>query len=47
MTSEDFTTTVTLAAGTQVMTVWDDTSSYNLDYISLTPQAQAIMAPAG
>jgi hypothetical protein len=38
---KDFTTPVTLAAGTQVMTVWEDTGSYNLDYISLTPQAEA------
>src|SRR5262249_49228504 len=38
---QDFTTTVNLAAGTQVMTVWDDTGGYNLDYIKLTPQADA------
>ncbi len=38
---EDFTTTVTLTAGTQVMTVWEDSGGYNLDSISLTPQAQA------
>jgi endoglucanase Acf2 len=37
----DFTTTVTLAAGTQVMKVWEDTGAYNLDYVSLTPQAEA------
>jgi endoglucanase Acf2 len=38
---QDFTSTVTLAAGTQVMTVWQDSGGYNLDYLSLTPQAQA------
>jgi endoglucanase Acf2 len=38
---KDFTATVTLPAGTQVMTVWVDGGAYNLDYLSLTPQAQA------
>src|SRR5437588_12776867 len=38
---KDFTTTVTLAAGTQVMAVWEDSGACNLDYISLTPQALA------
>jgi endoglucanase Acf2/fibronectin type 3 domain-containing protein len=37
---QDFTTTLTLAAGTQIMTVWEDTGAYNLDYISLTPQTE-------
>jgi endoglucanase Acf2 len=49
---QDFTTTLTLAAGTQVMTVYEDTGEYNLDYIGLTPQAEANLpeqayAPAG
>jgi endoglucanase Acf2 len=48
----DFTATLTLAAGTQVMTVWEDAGAYNLDYIGLTPQAEAnppeqAYAPAG
>jgi endoglucanase Acf2 len=38
---QDFITAVNLAAGTQVMAVWDDTGGYNLDYIKLTPQADA------
>jgi endoglucanase Acf2 len=49
---KDFTTTITLMAGTQVMTVWEDAGGYNLDYISLTPQGEANLpekayAPAG
>jgi endoglucanase Acf2 len=49
---KDFTATITLASGTQVMTVWEDSGAYNLDYISLTPQAEAnpaekAYAPAG
>src|SRR5262249_52311497 len=38
---QDFTATVNLAAGTQVLTVWDDTGGYNLDFLELTPQADA------
>ncbi len=38
---QDFTTSVTLSSGTQVMTVWEDSGGYNLDYISLTPGADA------
>jgi hypothetical protein len=33
-----------LPAGTQVMTVWVDSGAYNLDYISLTPEALAFVA---
>jgi hypothetical protein len=40
-TYKDFTTTVPLTAGTQVMTVWEDSGGYNLDYLSLTAEAQA------
>ncbi len=38
---QDLTATVTLAAGRQIMTVWDDASGYNLDAIKLIPQADA------
>lgn len=40
----DCTATVTLAAGQQVMTVYDDASQYNIDYVSFTPQAGAGVA---
>jgi endoglucanase Acf2 len=38
---KDFTATVTLVAGAQNMTVYDDSGQYNIDYISLTPAALA------
>ena len=40
-TYTDHTATVTLAAGTQVMTLYDDASGCNYDYVSLTPTALA------